>query len=89
MENITTHLICFKKPEADSLERGKEKFAINSYVYTLPYKKISTRVYAEVGKGIKCTECARKVLFFAPLKLLLFYDVLDIIAALVALFFSL
>ena len=40
-----------------------------------------------VGKGIKCTECARKVLFFAPLKLLLFYDVLDIIAALVALSF--
>ena len=30
-----------------------------------------------------------KFFFFAPLKLLLFYDVLDIIAALVALFFSL
>ena len=79
MENITTHLICLKK-KADSLERGKEKFAINSYVYTLPYKKISAQCFAEVGKEIKCTECTGKDVVLV-LKLLLFCDVLDIIAA--------
>ena len=47
-----------------------------------------SRGFAEGGKEIKCTVCARIVVALL-LNLLFFYDVLVTIAKLVALFFSL